>query len=205
MILILHLIIVDAIYTDENIDAVTRLNIPDVKKFCRIIQCIDEKTFDLNISANNISYESNTVRFKYHLYDDNLIVIPKLNLAKLDKLDFDGEFTIAHSSVIALIKGSTIATDTNKIYLTIKDDNLFGELTDRARANTDSYGLKLSDTYKGNKFGNAIPLNFEIFRIISSMKFNNINGRLVSSMGVITFGMQLGKANIRFILSALAN
>ena len=198
-------IIVEAFYNDEAINIETKLNIPDVKKLCRVLQCIEEKAFDLNISSNNISYESNTIRFKYHLYDDNIISVPKLNLAKLDKLTFDGEFSFTHNAVIALIKGSMIATDASKIYLTIKDDGLFGELTDKVRANTDSYGLKLTDNYTGNKFTNAIPLNFEIFRIISSMKFNTIKGKLVSSMGVITLNMQLGKSDMKFILSALAN
>lgn len=198
-------VIVNAKYTDESIQATKTLNIPDIKKFCRILQCIDSNTFQLELNANSISYASNSVRFKYHLYDDNIIPVPKLDLAKIDKLEFDGNFTLSYNSIISLIKGSTIATDTNKIYLTVSGSELFGELTDKARANTDSYGLMISDTYDGVQFSSAIPLNFEIFRIISSMKFNNIKGKLVSKMGVFTLDTTLGAADIRFIVSALAN
>jgi len=198
-------VIVNAKYTDESITTIKTLNIPDIKKFCRILQCIDQPSFSLELNANSISYSSSSVRFKYHLYDDNIIPVPKLNLSKIDKLDFNGEFNLAYASVIALIKGSTIATDTNKIYLTVRNTELFGELTDKARANTDSYGLLIADDYKGVQFNTAIPLNFEIFRIISSMKFNSIKGRLVSEMGVFTFDTTLGNTDIRFIVSALAN
>lgn len=198
-------VIVNAKYTDENIEATKTLNIPDIKKFCRILQCIDSNTFALELNSNSISYSSNSVRFKYHLYDDNIISVPKLNLSKIDKLEFDGNFTLSYNSIISLIKGSTIATDTNKIYLSVRGNELFGELTDKARANTDSYGLMISDTYEGAQITSSIPLNFEIFRIISSMKFNSIKGRLVSGMGVFTFDTTLGAADIRFIVSALAN
>ena len=198
-------VIVNANYSDENITANKTLNIPDIKKLCRIIQCIESSEFDLDISSNNISYNSESVRFKYHLYDDNIISVPKLNLAKIDKLDFDSAFTLSQASIISLIKGSTIATETNKIYISTKGNELFGELTDKARANTDSYGLRISDNFNGTQISKPIPLNFEIFRIISSMKFNSISGRLVSQMGVFTFDATSGCTETRFIVSALAN
>jgi len=198
-------IIVNATYKDENINISQTLNVPDLKKLCRILECIDTNTFDLDISTNSISYSSNAVRFKYHLYDDNIISIPKINLAKLEKLEFDGTFNLTHASLISLIRGSSIATDTNKIYISVKGNELFGDLTDKSRANTDSYGLKISDDYAGTSFNTHIPLNFEIFRIISSIKFDNIKGKIVTSMGVITFNIATDKTQITFIISALAN
>lgn len=198
-------VIVNAVYNDDNINVAKTLNIPDIKKFCRIIQCIDVQSFDLDISSNNISFSSKAVRFKYHLYDDNIISVPKLNLSKLDKLDFDGEFTLTHPSIIALIKGSTIATDTSKIYISVNDNELLGELTDKTRANTDSYGLIVSEDYQGTQFSTAIPLNFEIFRIISSIKFDTIKGKLVSTMGVMKFDMHTEDTQLTFVISALAN
>lgn len=198
-------IIVGVNFTDSSIDAVKCLNIPDVKKFVRVISCIEQDTFELDISSNFIGYSSDSVRFKYHLYDDNIITTPKLNMEKIKTLEFDGSFTLPYTSVISLIKGSSISTETNKIYISVKDTTVFGELTDKTRSNIDSYGIKVAEDYKGTQFALPLPLNFEIFRIISSIKFDNIKGKIVTSMGVITFNIATDKTQITFIISALAN
>ena len=198
-------VIVSASFNEPNNTSVNKLNIPDVKKLCRILQCIDEQTVELKLESNNISYSSASVRFKYHLYDEGIISMPKLNLAKLDQLDFNGEFTLKQSVILSLIKGSTIATDSNKIYVSFKDNTIYGELTDKARANVDSYGLKISDDYVGSPTKESVPLNFEIFRIISSIKFDTIYGKFASSTGVFVFNMKTGSTDMKFIVSALAN
>lgn len=198
-------VIVSALFTEPKNTSIKKLNIPDIKKLCRILQCIEEQELDLKLDVNSISYKSQNIKFKYHLFDDNIIPEPKLNLAKLDKLDFTGSFTIASNVVASLIKGSTIATETNKIYISFSDKDVIGELTDKARANTDSYGLKISETYTGAPILSHIPLNFEIFRIISSMKFTEIKSKVAPSTGVFVFDMNTDETQLKFIISALAN
>ena len=198
-------IIVDANYSDDKIDVKKTLNIPDLKKLFRVISCIDEDNFDLDISSNFIGYSSKNVRFKYHLYDDGIISSPKLNVEKLKTFSFDGSFTLPYAAVVNLVKGSSISTETNKIYISVKDRIVFGELTDKTRANIDSYGIQVADNYDGTQFALAIPLNFEIFRIISSMRFKELQSRLLTKMGVITMDVNLEDTELRFVISALAN
>jgi hypothetical protein len=199
-------VIVSAEYNEPANKSTKQLNIPDVKKLCRILQCIDAQSIELDLAENNISYTSQAIRFKYHLYDDSIISVPKLNLAKLEQLDFNGQFTISQSTVLALIKGSSIATDTDKIYISFKnDDTVYGELTDKARANVDSYGLQIASDYVGVPVANSIPLNFEIFRIISSMKFNQIHSKIATATGVFVFSMKTDNTQLKFVVSALAN
>jgi hypothetical protein len=198
-------IIANAQYNDDRVDVTRILNIPDIKKFCRILSCIDEQEISFNLESNSIGYVSPTVRFKYHLYEDNIISVPKISIDKIKKLNFDGKFSLTYAAISALIKGSSIATDTNKIYLTIKDNIVNGDLTDLTRANTDSYGMKLTDDYNGQSFMKSIPLNFEIFRIISCMKFKTIDAQIVTKMGVILFDIALESTNIKFVVSALEN
>jgi len=198
-------IIVSAEYEDENINVQKILNIPDLKKFNRVISCIEEQTFELDITTNYIGYTSNTVRFKYHLYDDGIISTPKINVEKLKALEFDGKFILPYSSVINLVKGSSISTETNKIYVSVKDGNVFGELTDKTRANIDSYGIQIATGYIGTQFAVPIPLNFEIFRIISSMRFKELQSQIVTKIGVITLDLYLQNTKFKFIISALSN
>ena len=82
---------------------------------------------------------------------------------------------------------------------------MHGDLTDLTRANTDSYGMKLTEDYTGQGLVKPLPLNFESFRIISCMKFKQIDAQIVTKMGVIVFDMNLDSSNIKFILSALTN
>ena len=198
-------IVVSAIYSDTSIEVTKTLNVPDIKKFCRILTCIEEPTLVFDIDLNYIGYTSTAVRFKYHLYEDNIITVPKISMDKLNALQFDGTFSLSQSAVHSLVKGSAIATETNKLYLTVKGNTMHGDLTDLTRANTDSYGMKLTGDYSGQSLTKPLPLNFEIFRIISCMKFKLINAQLVTKMGVLVFNMNLDSSNIKFILSALTN
>jgi len=198
-------VIVHAEYSLLGNTSSKTLNIPDIKKLCRVISCIEETSYELDISANFIGYKSNSVRFKYHLYDDNIITSPKLNIEKLNQFEFDGKFTLAYNSVLSLIKGSSVSTETNKIYISVKDSTVFGELTDKTRPNVDSYGINISSDYEGTQFALAMPLNFDIFRIISSMRFKEIQSRIISKMGVVTLDLNLDNSSFKFVISALAN
>jgi hypothetical protein len=182
------------------------LNIPDLKKLCRVLSCIEDNTCTFDIATNNINFESSSVRFKYHLYEDNIIKTPRqITLEKIEQLPFDGNFTISFASVVGLIKGSSIATETNKVYLSFRGNDVHGELTDRSRANTDLYGIKISDDYKGEQITNYIPLNFELFRIISCMKYKSLAVRVAAKRGLLTLTSGTDTTRMQFIVSALQN
>jgi hypothetical protein len=199
-------LVVHAVYTNILSGIEKNLNIPDLKKLCRVLSCIEDKGCALDISTNHIGFDSPSIRFKYYLFDDNIIKTPKqINLEKLKELPFDGTFTIPYTSVVSLIKGSSIATETDKIYISFKDDSVFGELTDKTRANTDSYGIKISEDYKGEQISNYIPLKFELFRIISCMKYKVLTASIASSRGLLTLDTNNEATNIKFIVSAIQN
>ena len=198
-------IIVNAVYEDDAIVCDATLNIPDLKKLYRVVSCIEGDTLELDLGPNFIGYNAPQLRFKYHLYDDNILTTPKLNLDKLKELQFDGEFTLPYASVLSLVKGSTISTETNKIYLSVKDNKVFGELTDKTRPNIDCYGIEIAQDYKGTQFALAIPLNFEIFRIISSMRCKELKSKLITKMGVLTVDLNLDNTSFKFVISALTN
>jgi len=199
-------LVVNATYNKCTSEIEKSLNVPDLKKLCRVLSCIEEPSCQLDISSNNIGFESPTVRFKYHLYEDNIIKTPKqINFDKLKQLDFDGKFSIPYSSVSSLIKGSTIATESDKIYLSFKDNDVMGELTDRSRANTDSYGIKISSDYVGETINIYMPLKFELFRIISCMKFKTLNVEIAAKRGLLVLDTGTETSIMKFIVSAVQN
>lgn len=198
-------IILNADYTADTPLGTATLNIPDLSKLTRILSVIDKDSIVLTLDNNSLSYKSEDVRFKYHLFENGIITVPKLSIEKLNSLKFDGEFTLPYINLMKLIKGSSIATDTNKIYLTFKETAVIGDLTDKSRPNVDSYGLQIASNYKGPQLAIATPLNFEIFRIISSMRFKDLKCSFSTKVGVYVFETKLPNTDIKFIVSALAN
>lgn len=198
-------VIVHSVYADDKVKGKSTLNIPDLKKLHRLFSCIGSKEFQIAINSNNISYSSDDIRFKYHLFDDGIITSPKLNMDKLNDLKFDGSFSISQQILINLIKASSINTDSNKLYLTFKNNSVFGELTDKSKPNIDSFDLKLTDDYVGNAVSNSMPLNFEIFRIISSMRAKVFNVKIHTKMGLALLELSDNLATHKVVISALAN
>lgn len=124
----------------------TTLNIPDLNKLIRVTEGINTESIEYIINNNNIEYSSPSIKFKYHLFDDGFLNSPNINIEKMLQLKCDVEFSITKQILNTIIKGSSFATDTNKVYLFTEDGNLKAELTDRAKHNTDMYCLTLGAT-----------------------------------------------------------
>ena len=181
------------------------LNIPDVKKLTKIFTCIDDNVLNLKLDTNNISYNNSNFKFKYHLLEDGIISTPKVNVDKISKLDFNTTFTINKQSLNNIIKASSIALDVTKLYIFTEDSSVFCDFTDNNRHNVDSIALKICETYQGDKIGSPVPINFEIIRIISSQKFNTLNVKFNSKLGVFLFDLEDQECSSKYIVSALIN
>lgn len=124
----------------------TTLNIPDIGKLIRVTEGIASDSIEFTLNNNNIEYSSEHVKFKYHLFDDGFLNSPNVNIDKILQLKCDVEFSLTKQLLTAIIKGSTFATDTGKVYLFTEDGKLKAELTDRSKHNTDMYCLTLGST-----------------------------------------------------------
>ena len=141
------------------------INIPDIKKLYRVIATIDKKELNLHINSNNIEYKGDVIKFKYHLFEEGFLSKPRLNIEKIKSFAFDVEFSVSKASINQLLKGSTFASETNKVYFYTEDGLLKAELTDRARHNTDKFAISIGSV---NFNLSPIPINFDNIRLISS-------------------------------------
>lgn len=192
---------------DFPVEAVTSslpvtLNIGDIKKLIRAIDCIDKEKVTLQLHNNNLTYKDNNIQFKYHLLENGIIPQPKINVDKLNKLEFDSTFTLTDRTLNDVIKASTFSTDSNKIYLTSEDNVIKGNLTDKTRFNIDCFETIVSDKFEGTKIQD-LCLNFEVFRILSTGKFNELKCQISSKLGVVLFSFQNNILTTKFIVSAL--
>jgi hypothetical protein len=192
-----------SIEVDTDLDNV-KLNLPDIKKMVRVLDIIPSTEIELQINENNISYNKNGYKFKYHLLDDGIIKQPNLNVEKIKKLDFNTKFIVKENELNTLFKGSSFATETSKVYIFEEDGKINGELGDRSRHNTDNFICELSNEFEGN-IEKPLPVNFDSFRLVSFSGSREVNFSVNTDMGVITCNFKKGDAQLIYIISALIN
>jgi len=186
---------------DVNIDNILKLNISDIKKIIKAIECIQSDSFTISVDKNNISYSGEEIKFKYHLLEDGIIIPPKVDVNKIASLNFPVKFNIQYKSLIDLLRGSTFTTESNKLYLYSQNGKIYGDLTDRARQNVDSISLPLGE-YTGETL-DYLCLNFELIRIISSVRVKQLECKINPKIGVILFQLLDGSVKTRYIASSL--
>lgn len=153
------------------------LNIPDINKLSRILKCLDSEDVIFDVNSNNIEYKSKTMNFKYHLLDDGIIEETPVKLDKIKQLQTNCSFNIDHDIVKDIMKGTTFASDSDKLYFYTKDGKVYAELTDKNVSNMDSVSYLISDNYDGDEFKNDIIIMLEIFKM-----FYGITGRIITKI-----------------------
>ena len=175
------------------------LNIPDIKKLSRVVDTIPSNDIEFKINSNNLEYKGNGIKFKYHLFDEGFLSKPNVNLDKINAFKFDVNFSIDKNMLNQIFKGSTFASETNKIYFYTEDGELMAELTDRARHNTDNFTIAIQ---KADFDLKPIPINFDNIRLLTSInkRFDiNIN----TEYGVVVFDNLLDNIKLKYIISSL--
>lgn len=186
-------------------DNLVTINVPDVKKLIKIFSCIEEDSQELILENNNISFKSNYFKFKYHLLEDGIIIVPRINVKKIFSLEFSTNFNIKKIDLQNILKASTIALDISKLYLYTENSNVFCDFTDNNRHNVDSIAIKISDEFIGDKINQPVAVNFEIVRLISSSKSNSLNVKFNSNLGVFLFDLEESGYSGKYVVSALVN
>ena len=175
------------------------LNIPDVKKLRNVLDTIEDTDISLDINSNNLEYKGSSVKFKYHLFEEGFITRPNINLEKINSFKFDVEFKLNKNTLQRLFKGSTFASETNKIYFYTEGDNLMAELTDRSRHNTDNFTLSLGKTDINLK---PTPVNLDNIRLLSIIN-DEFNVKVNTEFGVVIFDIEDKDIKLKYIISAL--
>tara|TARA_R110001583_G_scaffold39867_1_gene127703 strand:- start:1792 stop:2511 length:720 start_codon:yes stop_codon:yes gene_type:complete len=175
------------------------LNIPDIKKFSRVIDTLEGDDISLTVNSNNIEYKGSDVKFKYHLFEEGFLTNPNLNLEKINKFEFDVEFDLDKPTLQQIFKGSNFTTETNKIYFYTEAEKLMAELTDRARHNTDNFSMCIGPS---NFTLNPTPVNFDNIRLLSIID-NQFKVKINTEYGVVVFEIEESNIKLKYIISTL--
>ena len=175
------------------------INIPDIKKLTRVVDSIDTKDVSLLINSNNIEYKGKSLKFKYHLYEDGFLTKPSINIDKIKSFNYNVKFTLKKDTINSIIKGSTFASETNKLYLYTEDGTLKGELTDRARHNTDVFAIDLGEV---DFELSPLPLNFDNIKLLSFLS-DDINFGINTEYGVTVIDILNNTIKLKYIITSL--
>ena len=175
------------------------LNIPDLKKLNRVIDCIESDDFNLNVGPNYLEYKSPEIKFKYHLFEDDFLVPPPIKPEKINGFETSFSFELTKEDFAKINKASTFTTETNKIYFYQEDGFVKCELTDKARHNTDSFQLTVGKNYQGDEL-KILPVNYDSFKLINA---GDVKVSVNNKFGVLLFDITQDDLKLRYILSSL--
>lgn len=182
-----------------NLSFEDKINVPDVKKLRHVLDTIESDNVELTINSNNLQYSGCDVKFKYHLYEEGFITRPNINLEKINGFKYDVEFDLDKNLLGRIFKGSTFASETNKLYFYTEDGLLMAELTDRSRHNTDNFTISLGAV----DFNlDPIPISLDNVRLLSVIN-EKFNVKINTEYGVIIFDIQDKGIKLKYIISAL--
>jgi hypothetical protein len=179
------------------------LHIPDCKKLIKLLTCTDENSVTLKLDKNYLTFSNSDLKFKYHLLEDGILSSPKVNVDKIEKIEFNTTFKLTKLSLNILLKASTIAMDVSKLYLYTDNTTVFGDFTDNSRHNVDSLAVKIANEFTGDQI-TQVPINFDIIRLIIS-KTNDISVKYCSKLGVFLFTVEDKLFTSKYIVTALVN
>lgn len=192
-------IVVFSTYKQQNdLQQSLKLNVPDINRLNRLFCCVNDNNVQIEHDSNCLKYKSKSVRFTYHLLEDGIITVPAVSIEKIKKLSFDHVFEISKTDVLSLIKGSSLMTDADKLYFYVQDGGVYAEITDKETQNTDSYTQLVCENFGDTEF-KQMSINFEILRILSSLRFENVRVRINTDVNVLLFEVEIENIKHNFI------
>jgi hypothetical protein len=189
--------------SDINTQGILKINLPDIKKFVRLLECVDDSKLELTLEGNHIKYNTSSFKFNYFLLEDSYMQRCPVNPDKIKQLSYDSSFVLSNSKFNEILKGSSIATDTDKLYFYTKNDSVYAELNDFERQNVNNITYLVTEKFSGEPIKNALPLNLENVRMLAGLRAENINVKINNALKVTLFEIEDEYVSIKFIISAL--
>ena len=192
------------LFQKNNITDNQSLNIPDVNKLVNALSCTNQEGVSFELDNNCMRYMSDNVKFKLHLLEDGIINSPAINVEKLKNIEFNTTFKLTYDALQTLIKGSSFASEVNKIYFnTTADGKVRGELTDCESQNVNSFSVDISNKFTGDAIPNPKPLTFEVIRFILTSRFDECVVHHSNDLNVFLFDISTPEYVINYIASGL--
>ena len=180
--------------------------LPDTIKLIKILSCLEEENIQLKHDENCLRYNNGQGnRFKYHLFDDSLSTKSPFDFNKINQIQQWSKFTLKKENNNAILKALPFVTESSKLYLTNEENNIYAELSDKKIQNVDSYTTKISEDFEGDNINGELILDVELFRLISTLNFENIQVYINNDYKMLKLNIDLDKAKLIFVSTSYKN
>lgn len=183
---------------DESVNC--SLNIPDVKKLGRALNMIGDDYVALDLTTNALKYKSKGTKFTYHLYDETFLKRPKIKADKVKAFVFDITVKVTKETIKQLVKNASFVDSANKLYLHTEDGHLKGEVTDKARMNTDSITMILAENVGVDI--NPIIIKLENIQALTMIE-DEFDLKINTERGLVAFEFARGNNKLLYIITSL--
>lgn len=200
-------IIISSSFTFNDSDDIpdVNLNIPDFKKLYKLLSLIDRNNFTLKITPASISFTSDDIKFKMHLYDDGILASPSINVQKINSIPFSNTFEVNVYDLKNLAKSSFLLPEVKKVYFTFCNEKVYGEITDKTQHNVDSFTMLLCNNVEGEMINKSLPVSIDVLRLLTSVKNDSIIVKYSNDYGILTFDVCNDNLFMKYIVSGLVN
>jgi len=177
------------------------LNIPALSKLASALKlCGNSDVVEMTVNKNNLEYRGNSIKFKYHLYEDGVIMKSKTSLDKLKSLKYDVVTEFTEKFLKSFLKASSSFSKINKLHLYTEDDHLVWSLQDTTVANSDVFSLQGSEVdFEMDSF----IINLDNIRMITFPNIDFAKLQINTSLGIGKIGLQYGNVELNYIISSL--
>jgi len=178
------------------------LNIPDIKKFLKLLDNLKDDVVLLNYNNNHLSYSSKEIKFKYYLLEDGYVQRCPISASKIQALVSDSSFILSTNCLSEILKGQSIASDAGKVYFYIQDGSVYAELNDRERSNINNIAYFVCDEFEGTEF-TPLAVDLEALRMLTGLRNDTFVVKINTKLNVLLFDVESLNVKTRFAISAL--
>lgn len=177
------------------------LNIPSLSKLKSALNLVGvEDTIELVLNRNHLEYRGNSIKFKYHLHEDGVIMKSKTSLEKLQSLKYDVETSFTKGFLKSLLKNAAAFSKIKKLHLYTEDDHLVWALQDTTVTNSDTL------TFVGSEVDfdlDPFILNLDNIRLITFGSNADVKLNINTTLGIGKIELQYGNTTLNYIISSL--
>lgn len=176
------------------------LNIPSLSKLKSALNlCGSSEFVELMLNRNNLEYRGPSVKFKYHLHEDGVLMKSKTSLEKLKSLKYDVSTAFTRSFLKSFLKAATSFSKITKLHLYTDDEHLIWSLKDLTIANSDVF------TMQGDSVDfelDSLILNIDNIRLMQ-FPTDDIGLKINTSLGIAKIELKYGSVDLNYTISSL--
>ena len=101
-----------------------------------------------------------------------------------------------------MVAGYSFVSDLTKIYFRTESGKVYAEVDDKTLQNVDNITLVASSSYTGQELTTPLPVNMEVFKILTSSK-TDVTVKINKDVKVLIFQSNEDGVELKYIISAL--